>query len=352
MPADLEPPFRAALLAPSWLGDSVMATALPPLLAARCGGPVDVWARPVWAPLFEGAPGVDRVLVFDPKGAHRGPAGLWRWRRRVQMAGDPPAVAWILPDSLSSALAALAAGTRRRVGRPGDGRSGLLTDVARPAVAPRSRHWIAEQADLLRRGPGRPADEHGDLAPRVIVAPSAERTLEAKLEECGATARDSAVFVAGATYGPAKRWPGYAALGRSLPPDLTLLLVGSAAERDVLAPLARDLAAAGRSCHDLAGALTIPELAALLAAARFTVANDTGPMHLAAAVGGRVLGLFCSTSPAWTAPVGPRSRWLDAGADCAPCFRRRCPEHEARCLAAITPGRVLADLGDWLEEAP
>ncbi|MBN2170775.1 MAG: glycosyltransferase family 9 protein [Candidatus Krumholzibacteriota bacterium] len=352
MPAALDPPFRAALLAPSWLGDSVMATALPPLLAARCGGPVEVWARPAWAPLFQGAPDVDRVLIFDPKGAHHGGTGLRRWRRQAAAAGDPARAVWILPDSLSAALAAWAAGTPRRVGRAATGRSLLLTDPVRDDAPRRQRHWIAEQADLLRAGPGRTVDGPGDLSPRVAATAEASQALEKKLDEMGVSPYDCCVYVAGATYGPAKRWPGFAALGGLLPPGLTLLLVGAASERDTLAPLARDLVAAGRSCRVMAGALSIPELAALLRAARFTVANDTGPMHLAAAVGGRVLGLFCSTSPAWTAPVGPQARWLDAGAGCAPCFRRRCPEHEARCLAAIAPQRVLAALGDWLEAAP
>jgi heptosyltransferase-2 len=180
------------------------------------------------------------------------------------------------------------------------------------------------------------------------VDPAAAARLAARLEARGVAAARSVVLVPGATYGPAKRWPGFAALAQSLPAALSVLIAGAPAERALCGELRAALAREGRAVVDLCGELDLAQLAALLAAARCTISNDTGPMHLAAAVGGRVLGLFLSTAPEWTAPRGPSARWLAAAVPCRPCFARDCPLPAQLCGEAISATAVREAIADWL----
>jgi len=342
-----EPPFAAALLMPAWLGDCALASALIPSVAALSGAPIQLWCRPAQRALFACDPDVGEVLAYDPRREHRGLAGLWRLRRAVQRSRLRPAALWILPDSLSSALAGAVSGVRLRIGYSGQGRTALLSRRLGPPPR-REGHWLEERARLL--APFLPSGPP-DLQPRLHLDPAAAARLAAKLAARELDAARCVVLVPGATYGPTKRWPGFAALGAALPAGLPLLVVGSAAERPLAAALATALAAQGRAALDLCGALDLGELAALLAQARCTVSGDTGPMHLAAAVGGRVLGLFLSTSPEWTAPRGPQARWLVADLACRPCFARACPLPVQRCGEAIAAQTVRAAIADWLGEA-
>lgn len=342
-----KPPFTAALLMPAWLGDCAMASALIAPLAALSGAPVQLWCRRAQRVLFLADPAVGEVLDYDPRGAHRGLAGLERFRAAARESRLRPAALWLVPDSFSSALAGVASGVRRRIGYGGQGRDLLLTQ--RLALPPkRERHWLEERGGLLAPflAAAAPAWQ-----PRLTLAPAAAQRLHARLAAAGVAAERCVVLVPGATYGPTKRWPAFAALGAALPSEWTLLVVGAPEERALCAELARSLAGAGRRVLDLSGSLDLGELAALLGAARCTVSGDTGPMHLAAAVGGRVLGLFLSTSPEWTAPLGPAARWLAAAVPCRPCFARRCPLPDQHCATAITPAAVQAAIADWLEAA-
>ncbi|MCP4549081.1 MAG: glycosyltransferase family 9 protein [bacterium] len=339
-------PYTAALLAPTWLGDSVMATALIPRLRTMSGNPVEIWSRPAFTDLFTDHPDVGRVLPFDPKGRHGGLGGLMRWRNEVGAGGSKPAAVWILPDSLSSALAARAAGIPCRIGRPNEGRSLLLSHPVRTAVR-QKQHWIEEQAELL-------SPFHADdlaaiaLEPAVHVPAQCEASLRDILAERDIDPDKCCIFIVGATYGPTKRWNGFYDLTHLLPEETSVLLVGAAGDSPFTGPLAARLSESGRPVHDLCRQLDLPQLTALMRSVRYTVANDTGPMHLAAASGGRVLGLFASTSPLWTSPRGKQVRWVHSGSNCSPCFSKTCRRDDFACLTKIKPAQVLTELGDWL----
>ena len=339
-----EPPFAAALLMPAWLGDAAMASALLAPLAALSGGPVQLWCRPTQRALFAGQPQVAELIDYDPRGRHHGLAGLRRLRAELDQGAQRPRALWLVPDSFSAALAARAAGVPARIGFRGQGRDLLLSHRLQGPVD-RRQHWIDARAGLLTPFL---AESVSDWQPRLSVAPEAAARVQARLAAAGVEAGGSIVLVPGATFGPAKRWPGYAALGQLLPSDFALLIVGAPAERALAGELARGLAERGRQVVDLCGVLALDELAALLSLARCTVSNDTGPMHLAAAVGGRVLGLFLATAPEWTAPRGPAARWLAAAVDCRPCFARNCPLPAQLCGEAIRPEAVRAAIADWL----
>jgi heptosyltransferase-2 len=339
-----EPPFGAALLMPAWLGDAVMASALLPPLASLSGGPVQLWCRPTQRTLFAGQREVADIQDYDPRGKHRGLAGLQRLRAELGASGRLPRAVWLVPDSFSAALAAWATGVPARIGFGGQGRGLLLSHRLR-APQDRRRHWIDGRAGLLAPFLAGPTE---GWQPCLGVEPTAVARVEGRLTALGVRAQRAIILVPGATYGSAKRWRGFAALGRQLPADAALLIAGVPAEAAIAAELARELAAGGRQVVDLCGALDLGELAALLQLARCTVTNDTGPLHLAAAVGGRVLGLFLSTAPEWTAPRGAAARWLAATVPCRPCFARECPLPAQICGDAISAAAVRAAIADWL----
>lgn len=343
------------LLAPNWLGDVVMASPLLSRLAAAvdpAGGAVRVHlaVRAAWAPLFAGDPRVSGLVVIERPGRHAGIAGLVRQARDLRGVGAEGIV--LGPPSLRAALAAAGAGIGVRVGHRGDGRSALLSVAV--ARAP--------------RGAVHHADELRDLGDRLLAACGLTAGADAREAAWGllpvfaGRARPAApgplwVLGAGSTYGSAKEWP--AAQARAFVAQavgalgVRVAVLGDGAAAAFAAEVAGGLpvAAGGRAepwagVLDLTGRTGIAEAADLLASADGFVGNDSGLMHLAGALGVPTVGIFGSTNPGWTAPLGPRVRTLAAeGFACRPCYRRTCNQPRF-CLATIGPDAVLAALAD------
>lgn len=337
-----EHPFKAALLLPPWLGDAVMSTTLISPLAQLSGSPVEVWGGGVFAKLF--APGGDIAgfRSYEGKGRHRGFRGLSRFR--AEIGDNKPDAIWVLPDSFSSALAAKVSGARTRVGRAGQARCALLSHAFRDLRRDRQRHWVVEKADLLSSF----QEDLAASAPLLNLAIS-EEDFDKYLKSVGLSPSKYVVYAPGALFGAAKRWNGYAALAEKLPDEFEIVLIGSKAEEDALLSLQRTIQSRGRRTRCQAGDLDLAQVAQLCRAASFTVSNDSGAMHLAAGAGARVLGLFLSTDPRWTAALGPQVLNLAANVNCRPCFERNCPLDEMICQPALSVDLILEALGDWLE---
>ena len=160
----------------------------------------------------------------------------------------------------------------------------------------------------------------------------------------------------GAEYGPAKRWPAEhfietaLVLGRQI--SCRWVLFGGLGDREVAEKIARALPSApGREPLNLAGKTSLRELAAALQVCSLVITNDTGPMHLAAAVGAPVVAIFGSTAPELTGPhLSPRAQVVRQPAPCSPCFLRECPI-DLRCLRGLPPQTVVeAALRYWTEK--
>jgi heptosyltransferase-2 len=325
-------PSRSLVVAPQWIGDAVMTEPLLRRLHAR-GEQLTVGALPWVAPVYRAMPQVHEVIEFPF--AH---GGLQLKARRAlgrQLHGRFDA-AYVLPNSMKSALLPLLAGIPRRVGYLGEARVGLLTHRLKN---PKARPPMVAYYSALAGEPGVEAD-----VPRLrLVADEADRVLHGfDLQRDGYY-----VFAPGAEYGPAKRWPPahYGALALQL--DAPVVLLGSAKE----AALCEEIAAhAPGRCLVLAGKTALDQAFALIAAARCVVSNDSGLMHVAAAFGVRQVALFGSSSPLHTPPLNERAQvlWLKQDPhylpplDCAPCFQRECPLGHLRCLNDIAPARVRA----------
>jgi heptosyltransferase-2 len=312
---------------PNWLGDLVLA--LPVVEAAARSG-----ARPL---LLVGPAAFESLL------APRLPdARYFAWSRasRYALAGalrrERPAAALLLTESFSSALLARLSGAPVRLGFAAEGRGMLLSHrVAR--AAPGRSTPRTEEYRTLARAAGLPVDDGG---PRLAALPSERAAAAALLATVPPPAGSYAVMAPGASYGPAKRWSAdrFAAVARTWREThgSFVFLVGAGEDADA----ARAVSAAGAGAViDLCGRTGLAALVGLLDGAAAVVSNDSGVMHLAAALGRPTVAIFGSTSPVWTAASAPWVRNLYAAYPCSPCFRRTC-DIGYGCLHAVGVAEV------------
>jgi heptosyltransferase-2 len=247
--------------------------------------------------------------------------------------------AYVLPNSLKSALLPFLASIPRRVGYLGEARVGLLTHrLKNPASKP---PMVAFYSALSGDRDGLENDR-----PQLQLR---EDRVAAALQSQGLQAGEYYVFAPGAEFGPAKRWPAihFTELERLL--DRPAVLLGSAKEADLCDEIAR---AGDSRTLNLAGKTSLADAFALIAGARAVISNDSGLMHVAAAFGVPQVALFGSSSPLHTPPLNDRAKvlWLKQDPayqpplDCSPCFQRECPLGHTRCLYDLTPERVAAAL--------
>ena len=322
------------IVAPQWIGDAVMTEPLLRRLHAR-GERLTVGAVPWVAPVYRAMPHVDEVVELPFQ--HGGLQFKARRSLGKQLQGRFD-TAYVLPNSLKSALLPFLASIPRRIGYLGEARVGLLTHRLKN---PKSRPpMVAFYSALSGEKDGLTEDR-----PRLQLAAA---QIEAAVAAAGQQMRGYYVFAPGAEYGPAKRWPGihYAALARGL--DAPSLLLGSGKESALCDEIVAE--AGATKAINLAGKTSLLDAFALIAGARAVVSNDSGLMHVAAAFGVPQVALFGSSSPLHTPPLNDNARvvWLkDDPAylpllDCSPCFERDCPLGHRRCLFDIAPERVRA----------
>ncbi len=318
------------VIAPQWIGDAVMAE---PLLARRAerGERLSVAALPWVAPVFAAMPEVAEIIELPF--AH----GRLDWAARRRVAATLRGRfdrAYVLPNSIKSALLPRLAGVPTRIGYAGEGRRLLLNRRLRNP--PRRPPMVAFYGALAG------TDFDAGRAPRLQLE---EHAAGAALRAAGVTAQGYWAFAPGAEYGPAKRWPPahYAALARALhgADGAPVVLLGSPGEAELCDAIAT---AAPGACRVLAGRTRLIEAMALIASARGLVSNDSGLMHVGAAFGVPQVAVFGSTSPAHTPPLNARAGvlWLkeELQLDCMPCFERTCRYGHTRCLVGVAPERV------------
>ncbi|MBA3270079.1 MAG: lipopolysaccharide heptosyltransferase II [Acidobacteria bacterium] len=336
-------PSRLVVLAPNWLGDAVMA--LPLLTDLHRAWPnteIVVAARQSVAPLFAMLPVVAGTIVFDGGGGRHAIAAATRNVALLRSGNFDAAL--LLPNSLLVAWLAWSAGITQRWGFAGDGRGPLLTKaIARP----RTYGHQVEYYQGLVSGLGLAV---GDRYAGVVVPDAARVRAAALLHEAGV--RDGqrfVVFAPGAAYGRAKQWlpARFAELAFLLAHDgVATVLVGASGDTRVCDEVAR---LARRQPEpaviiDLSGRTDLATLAAVLSMAAAAVSNDSGAMHLAAAVGARVTAIFGPTDERKTSPLTATAsaqppRLVATAVWCRPCMLRECPiDH--RCMSGISAQQV------------
>ena len=341
-PAAIEWGNGLLVRATNWLGDALMTLPavhrLARLVPKPCG--VFVMCPAALAPLWEAADWVARVVPIDEKRAgDRAKGMLWQLR---------PGVAAILPNSFGAALDLWRCGIPLRLGRAGRWRSPLLTH--RLPEWPRGHgtgQW--HQLSYYLEFPAAFGDEPWDAGCPPLRVPDAEGRAGA----CGmGTDADWLVLAPGAAYGPAKQWPAgrFAEVAAWWAAERgPVAVVGTGKEQ----PAGEQVAARVPGTLNLAGQTDMLGLMAVLATARAVVANDSGAMHLAAALGRDGVAVFGATDPVATGPIGGRWILLQDAPPCSPCFRRVCPrtDHPYECLERIPAETAIRALRQLLADA-
>jgi heptosyltransferase-2 len=338
-------PATVAVIAPNWLGDAVMS--LPAIFDVRrrfSSARLLIAARRAVADVFRLVPGVDDVVTLEWNG---------RWWQRGVLAGDAARLraldvdaVLLLPNSFATAWLARRAAIPIRWGYASDMRGALLTQAV-----PRPRRSLHQGANYQHLTHALGIDS-GPLEPALTVSETLVDGARVRLRERGwDETRRLIVFAPGAAYGTAKRWrlPYVARVMSTLIRErgVTCVMVGgrgdASAARTVLDAV--DVSARPHVV-DLTGRTTIGDLAGVLTIAAACVANDSGAMHVAAAIGTPVIALFGPTREYETAPLTRRSGHAEVLTHpvwCRPCMLRECPiDH--RCMKGITPERVYGAL--------
>ena len=332
---------KVMVRAPNWLGDAIMS--LPALRAIRGIFPharVAVVARPTVAGLYARETSVDQVIEYSARAlaAKRAFASALRPLRFD--------CAILLQNAFDAALLAWMARIPERIGYNRDSRKWLLTraiDVPEPGEIPRHERFyyleLLRRAGLLEHFPETAAIRLDDIA----------AAREAGLRRlAGWEVRGPVIGISpGAAYGSAKRWlpERFAETARQF--SGSVLVFGSASERDLCARVASETG--GRN---LAGETSLGEFIALASVCRLFLTNDSGAMHVASALGVPTVAVFGATDDTTTGPAGPTARVVRAHAECSPCLLRECPiDH--RCMTRVTTDLVAAAaLSLWEEAVP
>ena len=322
-------PIKCLIVSANWVGDTVMALPVLDTLAAA-GRRLTVLASSHLHPLLVLSPSVHALLETGRSNGET--------IQRLRAGGFEEAV--LLPNSFRSAWLVYRARIPNRWGYRGDGRSLLLRPaVHRPAV---QAHQRLDYDRLLKRMGTSPVRTD----PEISVSEAATDTGHAALRRADVAIDDTSPLIglfAGAEFGPSKRWrlDHFAETARILEsPDFSARTIVLAGPGEL--SLANALSSkVGKNLPVVGPDLDLAALAAVLARLDVLITNDSGPMHLAAAVGTPCVAVFGPTDPQRTAPVGSSHHVLFTGRWCAPCFRRRCPLLHHRCMKEIGVGHVI-----------
>lgn len=321
------------VVAPSWVGDMVMAQSMFKIFKReKPSVRIDVLV-PTWSEgLLQRMPEVHRIIPHTIKHGQLG----WAERRRIaqELRFDAYQQAIILPKSWKSALIPFWAKIPRRTGYKGEMRYGLLNDIRKLNKLILRR--TVDQFVAL----GLPKNEPGQQVPNPRLKPGpVEGALQRlKLEKSG---HPILALCPGAEYGPAKLWPleYYATVAKYKQAEgWQIWIFGSDKDRQ-LGEKIKILA--GEECINLCGQTSLPEAVDLLSLASAIVTNDSGLMHVAAALDKPLIALYGSSSPDMTPPLNSQARVLSLRLKCSPCYKRTCPKKHFKCLRDLKPELVL-----------
>lgn len=337
-------PTNILVRVPNWIGDAVMC--LPALVEIReyfHRSKLTILARPTIAAMLRGHTGIDEVLVYDHQGEHQGLMGFWKLVRLVQAKKFDCAV--LFQNAFEAAMIAFLSGISSRIGYATDGRAWLLTQPV-PCLNPVGLHHIHYYQQLVQTVTRVPLQ---DRTPHLAVSAEEQAACENMFPDVFQPPEMMVIGInPGSVYGSAKRWlpERFAEVGDQLVEALTRAGAGSSLVRCVIVggpgeeAIGEDIAKRMRhSSVILSGKTTIRELMGVLTRCAVLVTNDTGPMHLAQALGVPVVAIFGSTDPHTTGPSIQVHDIVQSPVRCSPCLLRACPiDH--RCMVNVSVEQV------------
>jgi heptosyltransferase-2 len=325
---------KILVISPSWVGDTMLMQPMLSRLKLRYPeSRIDVLAPPWTAPLLHSIPEVNEVIINPfPHGALKLGA-RYQFGKKLREAQYDQAI--VLPNSLKSALVPYFAHIPQRTGFVGEARYGLLNDARK--LNKKTLPFMVERFAQL-------AEDTQSEIPRPLANPRLEVSAsqrQATLKKFGLLQdKPVAVFCPGAEYGPAKRWPVpyFAEIAQRLQKHgFTIWLVGSVKDREIADKI---VSLGNQTCLNLCGSTDLRDVIALLSCAELVISNDSGLMHLAAALDRPMLALFGSSSPQFTPPLSPKAEVVKLDLKCSPCFKRECPLGHFNCMMKLTPELV------------
>ena len=340
--------MKILVRAPNWIGDAIMA--IPALRALRACSPaanLSILARPPVLDIYRDQDLADDLVAYDWRGIHAGIAGRERLATDIRARRYDTAI--LLQNAFDAAWLAWRAKIPQRIGYNRDARGFFLTKaIAIPKIGEIPAHEKYYYLELLRRAACIQSLPEESFI-RLTVSDEKRRQASAFLQQAGARRGATRIAIgAGASYGSAKCWPPerFAQLANQLQSqsEAEVILFGTAAESPVSNAI---VAGMSRPPIDLTGKTSVADLPALLSHCHIFIGNDSGAMHVAAAVGLPVVAIFGPTDPHGTAPVTPRCAIVQEKPFCSPCFLRRCPiDH--RCMTKISAEAVHSAAQPWL----
>jgi heptosyltransferase-2 len=338
---------RVLVVCPSWVGDMVMAQSLFRVLKAQQPAlRIDALA-PDWSlGLLRCMPEINEAFALPVDHGQLKLVLRKRIASRLRRRGYQQAI--VLPNSFKSALVPFWAGIPRRTGWIGEMRFGLLNDARR--LDKGRLAMTVERFVALAAGKGELANRElpGDF-PKPRLRPSAE-SVRGSLASFGLTTEQRPILAIapGAEYGPAKRWSTQR-FGRIASDWIgsggQVWLFGSKKDQGLSRQV--DLETGGR-CVDLTGKTDLRQAVDLLSVARIALCNDSGLMHVAAALERPLVAIYGSSDPGFTPPLGEQCRVVSAGVACSPCFKRTCPDGSYACLEKIEVSRIQREMDELL----
>jgi len=335
------------IIAPNWIGDAVSTQPLlANLKALYPNSKIDILASAWVAPIYRACSEVHEVI--EAKFEHQ----KLQWHLRKQLAKEIEAkkyqACFVLPNSFKSALIPWLANIPFRIGYRGEMRFGLInlaldnpSKINRP---PMVEHYLALSQLLKDDAPIQPEK----LIPRLNVSSSAKQSVENKLQNANISSDLIYVMCPGAEYGPTKRWPTehFAVIAQKLieeKPSIQIVILGSKSDHS----LAYEITSQAKhptNIHNWCGNTSLDEAIALIGMSKAVVSNDSGLMHIAAALQIPQVAIFGSSDPAHTPPLSDKAEVIWLNMPCSPCHKRVCPLGHLKCLKDILPGQVLDTL--------
>ncbi len=335
------------IIAPNWIGDAVSTQPLlANLKALYPNSKIDVLASNWVAPIYRACSEVHEVI--EAKFEHK----KLQWGLRKQLAKELESknyqTCFVLPNSFKSALIPWLANIPFRIGYRGEFRFGLInlaldnpSKIKRP---PMVEHYLA-LSQVLQDDQSL---AHIKPIPRLNVSNTAKQSVERKLQNSNINPDSIYVMCPGAEYGPSKRWPTehFAVLAQNLIAQNSnhqIILLGSKSDHGLAQEITAHAKHSGK-IHNWCGTTSLDEAIALIGMSKAVVSNDSGLMHIAAALQTPQVAIFGSSDPAHTPPLSDKAKMIWLNMPCSPCHKRVCPLGHLRCLKDILPEQVLATL--------
>ncbi|MFC1885520.1 lipopolysaccharide heptosyltransferase II [Thermodesulfobacteriota bacterium] len=338
---------RILIRSANWVGDAIMTT--PALWSIRQhfqDAEISILAKPWVAPVFYKNPHVDRILSYDAAGRHGGWLGIPRLCRDLRKFRFDLAI--LFQNAFEAALLAAGAGVPNRVGYTTDGRSLLLTHRVHRGRSYKQQHQIDYYQEILK-GIGLICDNR---KPTLVLDEKERQSAAEILHRHHILETDSVLGInPGAAYGTAKRWPQerYAGLCDKLRKahETKIVIFGGPGEEALGERIAGTIAG---GCVNLCGKTSLREAMALIERCRLFITNDSGLMHVAAALDRPLIAIFGSTDHITTGPYGSNSRIVRTSMPCSPCLKPECPE-DHQCMKQISIDMVYVAAQEFLGDA-